>query len=67
MITRWAVKWLTWQLRKDKGFYIAYQANIAMAFKDEYSRSVKPEDTQIDLHGIANRAADNFMNLWIKR
>lgn len=67
MLTKLAVMWLTYQLRKDKGYWISYQANIAMAFYDEYSRSVKFGDTQIDLHGIANRAAENFMQLWTKK
>ncbi len=58
MLAILAVRWLTKRLRKDKGFWIAYQANIAMAFYDEYNRSAKLGDTQIDLHGIANRAAE---------
>lgn len=57
-----AVKVLTKALREDKEFYCSYQANIAMAFKDEYARSGGKEN----IHELANRAADNFMQLWIK-
>jgi hypothetical protein len=56
------------QLREDDGLYLAYQANIAMAFKDEFNRSVDGiiiKDAQ--LHQIANNAAKNFLNEFIKQ
>jgi hypothetical protein len=62
-----AVKTLTEALRKDPDFYRSYQANIAMAFKDEYDRSSKKYKNRGDIYKIANTAADNFMNLWIEK
>ena len=38
MITKLAVRWLTWRLRKDKGFWMSYQANIAMIIYDNIER-----------------------------
>ena len=69
MITRWAVRWLTWRLRKDKGFYIAYQANIAMAFYDEMSARYPQfhNNPSYDFLPTCNKAADRFMQQWIKR
>ena len=55
------------ELRNDEGFRESYKANIAMAFKDEYS-SYKVELNKrylgrLDIHKIANVAANNFLNL----
>ena len=61
-----AVKTLTKALKKDESFYYAYQANIAMAFKDEYARNRKKYMNKVDIHKVANQAARNFLNLWIK-
>ena len=66
MITKWAVQWLTWRLRKDKALWVAYQSNIAMAFFDEYKKAQKsrsPFDI-FDIHAVSNNAATNFMKLW---
>lgn len=69
-ITKWAVKWLTWQLRKDKGFYVLYQANIAMAFYDKFRAhftgkfAICPDQMIVD---YCNDAANDFMDWWIKR
>ena len=67
MITKLAVRWLTWQLRKDKGLWISYQANIAMAFQDEFNRFMGRygrNEAVDNIHSISNAAATNFMNLW---
>ena len=37
-LTMLAVRYLTYQLRKDKSFWMAYQANIAMAIYDNYNK-----------------------------
>uniref|UniRef100_A0A6M3LVB9 Uncharacterized protein n=1 Tax=viral metagenome TaxID=1070528 RepID=A0A6M3LVB9_9ZZZZ len=69
MITKWAVQWLTWRLRKDDGFWISYQANIAGAFQDEYHRAMEKMKSGIepfDIHTVSNNAAINFMKLWTK-
>ena len=56
------------ELKNDPDYYIAWQANIAMAFKDEVNR-LKPITNRWDrqdVHEIANQAAKNFLNLLIK-
>jgi hypothetical protein len=45
------------QLKTDKSYYIGWQANITMAFKDCYDWS---EDKQ-DIHQVANDAANHFL------
>jgi len=66
-----AVKTLTKSLKKDPELYYAYQANIAMQFKDEYSRARKERAggyiNNEDVHQIANKAAKAFLDLLIKR
>ena len=52
-------------LKEDDALYIAYQANIAQAFKDEYSRNKNKYKNKVDIHNIANRAAKNFIDLLI--
>ena len=53
-------------IREDEGLYQTYQANIAMAFHDEVSRSQKVRVSKANLHQISNRAADCFLNLWVR-
>ena len=38
MLTKLAVTYLTWKLRKEKDFWFAYQSNIAMTISDNMSR-----------------------------
>jgi len=44
-------------LKDDDGYYESWKANIAVHFQDECNRS---NDLK-DIHGISNRAADNFL------
>lgn len=69
-----ACRVLTRALRKDKGFYIAYQANIAMAFYDEFRRQCKTEEMTlllnklgVNMHDLCNEASTNFMKSWIRK
>jgi len=66
-----AVKILSKKLRKDPELFYAYQANIAMQFKDEYSRRRKEKNYDYlnneEIHEIANDAAKSFLNLLIKK
>lgn len=52
---------------KEPGsYYYSWQANIAMAFKDEYNRVRKEKGTtlnQEDVHHVANKAAENFLDM----
>lgn len=57
-------------LRADKtpgSYYHSWQANIAMAFKDEWDRQSKKKDyarlNTMDVHEVANTAAKNFLDL----
>jgi hypothetical protein len=63
-----AVKILSKNIKKDPELYYAYQANIAMQFKDEYSRKRKKKNylNNEDIHEIANNAAKGFLDLLIK-
>jgi len=53
-------------LKEDEGYRIAWESNIAMAFKDEWSRHFKyneaPSGRFEDIHKIANNAAKNFIS-----
>lgn len=65
MTTQQAIKHLTKQLKKDKDYRYSWQANIAMAFKDNwywYKRKTGKKVMNIqDRHVIANEAADYFL------
>jgi len=58
-----AVDTLTEALINDKDYYVAWQTNIAMEFKDEWQckRSKKKYLNAQDVHEIANEAAHNFL------
>ena len=66
MITKKLIK----ALRKDAGYFLGWQANIAMAFFDEYQRAMTKNKKRYinrdELHKISNNAAKNFLNLLIK-
>lgn len=70
MITKWAVRWLTWRLRKDKGFWISYQANIAMVIYDNACKylplKTDPQGSPTLLE-FCNICANDFMSLWTKK
>jgi len=58
-------------LKKDKGYRIAWVANIAMAYKDnEYwyrKKTGKKYLNRNDKHIIANKSAEYFLNLLISK
>jgi hypothetical protein len=58
-----AIKVLKNALKTNDGYREGWKSNIAMAFKDEYSRSKLKYKTREDIHYIANEAADNFLTL----
>lgn len=56
------------ELRKDKGLWEAFQANIAMSFVDSArwyreANNNKRALSRGDIHVIANEAATNFLYL----
>ena len=62
-----AVEVLTKALKDDKELREGYKDNIAMSFQDEYIRSRRNNvGTTIDIHKVSNKAADNFLDLFIK-
>jgi hypothetical protein len=60
-----AIKTVQAALRRDKELYYSFQANIAMQFVDE-NRRQGSRDSYKKVHGVANEAAKNFINLLIK-
>jgi hypothetical protein len=60
-----AIKIVCKTLREDQGLFYAFQANIAMAFVDE-NRRQGSRDSYKKVHGVANAAAVNFLNLLIR-
>lgn len=66
-----AINVLTNALEEDSAYYISWQANIAMAFKDLISYEYRlplfigevAVYTKNDIHLIANQAAKNFLTL----
>ena len=60
-----AIDTLVEALQTDEGYRIGWQANIAMVFKDEFTR-INPDlkrTSDYELHHIANQASNNFLNL----
>jgi len=66
--TKQAVEKITTEIINDDELRKGYQANIAMAFYDEYKKQAEARDYidlgKLDMHEIANKAADNFLKLW---
>ena len=54
-----AIKVASKAIKEDPGYRIAWQANIAMAFQDEFSRN---ENLRNIIHEISNKAADSFID-----
>jgi hypothetical protein len=66
MITKLAIKWITWQLRKDKSWWYSYQSNIAMAIYDNYQKymPLTTGKSSPTLKEWCNICAKDFLNLW---
>ena len=61
-----AIKVLTNELENDESYRIAWESNIAMAFKDSWSSHMGVNSDCIpfsDLHSISNHAARYFISL----
>lgn len=63
---KFSIKNLIEKLKNEPDYYYGWQSNIAMAFKDEFSRNKKKYKNSQDVHEIANQAAINFLNLLMK-
>ena len=68
ILTKLAVKYLTWQLRKDSSFWFSYQANIAMIIYDNYNKyfPLTTAKNSPTLDEWCNICANDFMKLWTK-
>lgn len=66
MITKLAVRWLTWKLRKDHEFWFAYQSNIAMIIYDNHNKyfPLTTEKNSPTLIEFCNICANDFLKLW---
>lgn len=51
--------------KKEGSYYHSWQANIAMAVKDEFDRKGEGYTSKATLHLLANNAAKNFLDLLI--
>lgn len=66
-----AVDTLRKALKDDPEYYSSWQANIAIAFVDEFSSSrygfggLSEDEQSVVVHRMANQAADNFLKLLI--
>ena len=58
-----AVWTLTDHLKADPDLWLAYKANIAMAFVDEMRASLHNTEDYLYLHKKANAAAERFLRL----
>lgn len=62
--TAQAMNHLTETLKNDSDFRLCWEANIAMAFKDQFSFSGHKHDPEI-IHEVANKAAAAFIDQFI--
>jgi hypothetical protein len=68
MLTKLAVRYLTWQLRRDEGFWQAYKSNIAMIIYDNYNAMPNPLPRKSEeLHIFCNKCATDFLKLWTRK
>ena len=49
------------EIKNDEGYRIAWEANIAMAFKDQFNFSGHKHDPKV-VHEVANKAAAAFLD-----
>jgi hypothetical protein len=56
-------------LNKDQGYRISWEANLAMAFFDNYRWHMKGKrrPSRVDLYDIGNKAANYFLDLLTKK
>jgi len=57
-----AIKVLQKNLSEDSEYYMGWEANIAMSFFDAYYQNKKDYKNRGDIHGIANKAANQFIH-----
>ena len=70
MITKLAVRWLTWRLRKDNMFWYGYQSNIAMIIYDRLHKYYPHSADNVEsptFHEFCNVCANDFLKLWTRK
>lgn len=64
------LKVVTSTIKNDRELFYSYQSNIAMAFVDACANYKKKNSKKYlsshEIHVLANEAAINFLNLWVK-
>lgn len=61
-----AIDVLTKEIIQDEGYRYGWQANIAMAFKDEWERNMEKYGVKYclaNIHAIANKSAQDFLDV----
>lgn len=64
-----AIETLIKAIKEDEEYRRTWQANIAMAFKDEMAKwefGTRIDMHKDDLHEVANKAANNFLDVLTK-
>jgi hypothetical protein len=56
------IRKLVTELENDEEYRFSWKANIAMAFVDAYSHEQFLPGEPVDIHKVANAAADYFLN-----
>lgn len=56
-----AINMVCEEIKKDKGYRLSWEANIAMAFKDAFDFSGYKHDNEV-VHEVANKAAAAFLD-----
>ncbi len=67
---RLAVWWLKRMLKKDAGYYISWQSNIAMCMYDELKKVYRPvtqKNGENIVNGLCNKGAKRFLDLLISQ
>lgn len=56
-----AINMICEEIKNDKDYRISWEANIAMAFKDQFNFSGHKHDAKV-VHEVANKAAAAFLD-----
>lgn len=68
MLTKLAVRYLIYRLKKDEGFWLGYEANIAITFFDNFYKFFpKTRYSRLTIARFCNVSAKEFLILWTKR
>ena len=66
MLTKLAVRYLTYRLRKNEGFWSDCQSSIAISIWNTYSK-YHPIQTLEEYRKFCNESANKLLDIWTKR